>query len=227
VQGAVTNTIFALLVAIGAAAFVWRSFSLGQDVMPYVVGGLIAGSLVGFWNAFRCSAGPISTSLYAAAEGLCIGGISALVEVRYPGLPIQAVALTFGVLFAVLAAYKVGLVRATEGLRMGLIAAMSGLLLVYLVDFILRICGTKVPFIHESGPIGIAFSLFVVGLAALNLVLDFDLIERGARSGAGKRTEWYAAFGLLVTLVWLYFEILRLLIKLQDSNGGSRSRTES
>ncbi len=224
VQGAVTKTVFALLVTIGAAAFVWRGFFLGQDVMPFIVVGAIGGIIVGLVNAFRGAAGPITTVLYAGFEGLAIGGISAYVQAnpRYRGIPIQAVALTFGVMFAVLAAYKARIVQATEGFKMGLIAAMSGLCLVYLVGFILALFGTRIPYIHESGPIGIAFSVFVVGLAALNLVLDFDLIERGARMGAPKRTEWYAAFGLLVTLIWLYLEILRLLMKLQDNRGRSR-----
>jgi uncharacterized YccA/Bax inhibitor family protein len=226
VQGAVTKTIFALLVTIGAAAFVWRAFMQHHDanaIMPYVVVGVIGGAIVGLVNAFRGAAGPISTTLYAGFEGLAIGGISALVEVRYPGIPMQAVALTLGVMLAVLGAYKARIVQATEGFKMGLCAAMSGLCLVYLVNFVLHIFGSGIPYIHESGPIGIAFSVFVVGLAALNLVLDFDLIERGARSGAPKQLEWYAAFGLLVTLIWLYLEILRLLMKLQDRDRSSRA----
>lgn len=223
VQGAVTKTIFALLVVIGAAAFVWRGYHRGEDMMPFIVGGAIGGLVIGLINAFRGSAGPITTTLYAGCQGLFIGGVSAQVEVRYPGIPMQAVALTFGTMLAILAAYKARIVQATAAFKMGLIAAMSGLCLVYLVNFILYLCGTRIPFIHESGPIGIAFSLFVVGLAALNLVLDFDLIEQGARRGAPKRTEWYAAWGLLVTLIWLYLEILRLLMKLQDNRGRSRA----
>jgi uncharacterized YccA/Bax inhibitor family protein len=224
VQGAVTKTIFALLVTIGAAAFVWRGFFLEQDITPYMMVGAIGGLVVGLVNSFRGAAGPISTTLYAGFEGLFIGGISAYVQnnPKYRGLPFQAVVLTFGVMFAVLAAYKARIVQATEGFKMGIMAAMSGLCLVYLVGFVMAIFGARIPYIHESGPIGIGFSVFVVGLAALTLVLDFDLIERGARSGAPKRMEWYAAFGLLVTLIWLYIQILRLLMKLQDSRGRSR-----
>ena len=223
VQGAVTKTVFALLLTIGAAVFVWRGFFRGEDVMPWITAGVLGGAIMSLVIWFRGATGPITTSLYAASEGLAIGGISAFVETRYKGIPLQAVALTFGTMFAVLAAYKARIVQATAGFRMGVSAAMGGLCLVYLVDLVLMFVGWRVPFIHESGPIGIAFSLFVVGLAALNLVLDFDLIERGARSGASKATEWFAAWGLLVTLVWLYLEILKLLAKLQGKGGRSRS----
>src|SRR5581483_4626286 len=196
VQGAVWKTIFVLLLTMSAAAGIWWGFLHQIDVMPFMMVGMIGGTIIGFWNAFRCDAGPISTSLYACCEGLAVGGISAFVETRYPGLPMHAVALTFGVMFAILAAYNAGLVRATGWFTTALVAAMSGICLVYLLDFILMFVGTRVPFIHDSGPIGIAFSLFVVGIAALNLVLDFDFIERGAHQGAPKAREWYAAFDL-------------------------------
>jgi len=228
VQGAVTKTVYALLVTMTAAAFVWRGFLVHhQDMTPYMMVGVIGGALIGLWNAFRGDAGPITTTLYAGFEGLAIGGISAFIQAnpRYQGIPMQAVGLTFCVMFAMLAAYKARIVQATAGFKMGLLAAMSGLCLLYLVNWVLWMFGTGIPYIHESGPIGIAFSVFVVGIAALNLVLDFDLIERGARVGAPRRMEWYAAFGLLVTLIWLYLEILRLLMKLQDGKG--RSRTDS
>jgi uncharacterized YccA/Bax inhibitor family protein len=147
-------------------------------------------------------------------EGLFLGGISAFYEARYPGIVIQAVALTFGTAFALLMAYKSRLIRATENFKLGVFAATGGIFLLYLVSMVLGFFGIRIGFIHDSGPIGIGFSLVVVVIAALNLVLDFDFIEKGAEHGAPKFMEWYGAFGLVVTLVWLYLEILRLLGKL-------------
>ena len=144
-----------------------------------------------------------------------IGAISAFAESRFPGIVLQAVGLTFGTLFALLGAYRSGLIRATENFKLGVVAATGGIFLVYLVSMILGMFGVGVPFIHDSGPIGIAFSLFVVVIAALNLVLDFDFIENGAEAGAPKYMEWVGAFGLMVTLIWLYIEILHLLSKLR------------
>jgi uncharacterized YccA/Bax inhibitor family protein len=125
------------------------------------------------------------------------------------------VGLTFGTLAALLLAYRSGLIRATENFKLGVFAATGGIALLYLVSMVMGFFGKSIPFIHSAGPIGIGFSVFVVVIAALNLVLDFDFIETGAQRGAPKYMEWYGAFGLLVTLVWLYLEILRLLAKLQ------------
>ena len=177
-----------------------------------LVGGLIA-ALV---TVFKPTAAPITTPLYAAFEGLLLGGLSLVFEARYPGIVINAVGLTFGTLAVLLLAYSSGLIRPSENFKLGVVAATGAVALLYLVSMVLGFFGKTVPFIHDSGPIGIGFSLFVVGLAALNLVLDFDFIERGAAAGAPKYMEWFGAFGLLVTLVWLYIEILRLLAKLQD-----------
>ena len=134
----------------------------------------------------------------------------------YPDIVFQAVSLTFGTLFALLIAYKSGWIKATENFKLGVVAATGGICMVYLVSIVMGFFGTTIPFIHESGWIGIGFSLFVIVIAALNLVLDFDFIEKGAEHGAPKYMEWYGAFGLMVTLVWLYIEILRLLAKLNS-----------
>jgi uncharacterized YccA/Bax inhibitor family protein len=149
---------------------------------------------------------------------LFLGGISAKLEAVFPGIVIQAVGLTFGTLFGLLMAYKSGLIKATENFKLGVVAATGGIMLLYFVSIVLSFFGIGIPFIHSSGTFGILFSLFVVVVAALNLVLDFDFIEQGAEQGAPKFMEWYAAFGLLVTLVWLYLEILRLLSKLRSRN---------
>jgi uncharacterized YccA/Bax inhibitor family protein len=227
VQGAVTKTLFVLAIAAVCAGYVWKGFFANEDVFPYMIAGGIGGSLLGFVTAFWRRAAPFTTPVYAALEGLFLGGLSAQFEQRYPGLVIQAVGITFGTLAALLLAYKVGLIRATERFRTGIFAATGAIALVYLVDMVLWFFGTRVPFIHDSGPLGIAISVAIAAIAALNLVLDFDFIERGAAHGAPKYMEWYGAFGLLVTLVWLYLEVLRLLAKLQGGRGSSSSRRVS
>ena len=159
----------------------------------------------------------MTAPLYAGLEGLFLGGISAFFEARHPGIVMQAVTLTFGTLGALLLAYRSGLIRATENFKLGVVAATGGIAVLYLVNMGMRLFGMEgIGFIHESSWLGIAFSGFVVVIAALNLVLDFDFIESGVEHGAPKYMEWYGAFGLVVTLVWLYLEILRLLSKLQS-----------
>ena len=152
---------------------------------------------------------------YALFQGLALGGISAIFEAQFPGIVIQAVGLTFGTLGCLLLAYRSGLIRATENFKLGVTAATGAIFVLYMISFVMGFFGSSIPFIHESGLLGIGFSLFVVVIAALNLVLDFDFIENAAEQGAPKFLEWYGAFGLIVTLVWLYLEILRLLAKLR------------
>jgi uncharacterized YccA/Bax inhibitor family protein len=165
---------------------------------------------------FKKEWSPVLAPAYALVEGLFLGALSAFFEARFPGIVIQAVMLTFGTLFALLFAYRSGLIKATENFKLGVAAATGGIFLIYVASFLLGLFGIKVPYIHESGIIGIGFSLFVVVIAALNLVLDFDFIESGVEAGAPKYMEWFGAFGLMVTLVWLYVEFLRLLAKLRD-----------
>jgi len=211
-QGTVNKTGISLLVLLAAAAFVWNS-SVPQ---LFIIVGLVGGLIAALVTVFKPTAAPITTPVYAAFEGLLLGGLSLFFEQRYPGIVINAVALTFGTLAVLLAVYSTGLIRPSENFKLGIFAATGAIGVLYLVSMVMGFFGKSIPFIHDSGPIGIAFSLFVVGLAALNLVLDFDFIERGAASGAPKYMEWFGAFGLLVTLVWLYMEILRLLAKMQD-----------
>ena len=211
-QGTVNKTGISLLLLIAAAALVWN----GTLPPPFIFVGLIGGLITALVTVFKPTASPITTPLYAIFEGLLLGGLSMIFEQRYPGIVINAVALTFGTLAVLLAVYSTGLIRPSENFKLGIFAATGAIGVLYLVSMVMGFFGKSIPFIHGSGPIGIAFSLFVVGLAALNLVLDFDFIERGAASGAPKYMEWFGAFGLLVTLVWLYMEILRLLAKMQD-----------
>jgi len=216
IQGVVNKTTFLLVLVILGATWTWRLFFTTADpaaVMPWMLGGAIGGLVLALVTVFKKTWASVTGPLYAAAEGLFLGGLSAVMEAQYPGIVLQAVGLTFGTLFGLLMAYRSGLIRATENFKLGVVAATGGIFLVYLVTMVLGFFGIRVPFIHDSGWFGIGFSLFVVIVAALNLVLDFDFIERGAEQGAPKFLEWYAAFGLIVTLVWLYIEILRLLAK--------------
>lgn len=216
-QGTVHKTGISLLILLGAAAFVWNT----EVFQPFIFIGLIGGLVTALVTIFKKTAAPYTTPLYAAFEGLLLGGISRMFELQYPGIVINAVALTFGTLAALLAAYSTGIIRPSENFKLGIFAATGAIALLYMVSMVLGFFGVRVPYIHDSGPIGIAFSVFVVAIAALNLVLDFDFIERGAEAGVPKYMEWVGAFGLLVTLVWLYLEILHLLAKLQ---GGGRDR---
>jgi uncharacterized YccA/Bax inhibitor family protein len=166
---------------------------------------------------FKKEWSPVTSPIYALLEGLVLGGLSALLELRFPGIAIQAVALTFGTLFVMLLAYRSGLIRVTQKFRLGIIAATGGIMVFYLLQMLLGFFGVPMfSSVNGNGFIGIGFSLFVVAIAALNLVLDFDFIEQGVHFGAPKYMEWYGAFGIMVTLVWLYIEILRLLSKLRS-----------
>lgn len=176
-------------------------------------GALLGGFVVALTLVFKKEWSPFLAPVYAALEGLTLGFISAVTEQDYPGIVLQAMLGTISVFVALLLAYKSGLIKASENFKLGVVAATGGIALVYVIDLVLMAFGTQVPFIHQTGWLGIGFSLFVVVIAALNLVLDFDFIEQGAENRAPKYMEWYAAFGLVVTLVWLYLEILRLLSK--------------
>ena len=214
-QGTVNKTGILLLLLFITAAWVWNmSYTGTQNIMPWMLGGIIGGFIMALVTMFKPKLAPITAPLYAMLEGLALGAISVFFETRYPGIVVQAIGLTMGILLALLMAYKSGLIKATENFKLGVTAATGGIFLVYMGSFILRLFGINMPFIHESGLLGIGFSLFVVVIASLNLVLDFDFIESGVDNGAPKYMEWYGAFGLVVTLVWLYLEILRLLSKL-------------
>jgi len=217
VQGTVNKSGVLLLLVLLTAAYTWRMYFTAADSLGiWVLGGAIGGFIVALVTVFKKQWAAVTAPLYALLEGLVLGGISSLMEARYPGIVIQAVGLTFGTLFGLLFAYRSGLIKATENFKLGVVAATGGIALVYLATMLLGFFNIRMPYIHESGLIGIGFSLFVVVIAALNLVLDFDFIENGAAQGAPKYMEWYAAFGLMVTLIWLYIEILRLLSKMRS-----------
>lgn len=214
--GTVNKTALSLGILLVAASYVWNRGVADPALGAFVMVGVIAGLIVAMVTVFKQTWAPYTTPLYAGLEGLALGGISVVFEARYPGIVSQAVFLTFGTLGALLFAYRSGIIRATENFKLGIVAATGGIALVYVLSFVLGFFGVNIPLIHSSGTFGILFSLFVVVIAALNLVLDFDFIEQGVERGAPKHMEWYGAFGLLITLVWLYLEILRLLAKLQS-----------
>jgi uncharacterized YccA/Bax inhibitor family protein len=222
VSGTVNKTGILLLCCVATAAWTWNRFfnappeEAMQAMAPALAIGGIGGFIVAIVTIFKKEWAGITAPIYALLEGLVLGGISAMLEARYHGIAIQAVSLTFGTLLIMLLAYRSGLIKVTERLRLGIVAATGGIAVFYLLQFILGFVGVHFTAINGSSPIGIGFSLIVVAVAALNLVLDFDLIENGARLGAPKYMEWYGAFALMVTLIWLYFEILRLLSKFRS-----------
>jgi uncharacterized YccA/Bax inhibitor family protein len=227
ISGTVNKAGILILLAMLSAAWTWSQFFAtvsdgavtgNPAIGGYAMLGAFGGFIVAMVTVFKKEWSPITAPIYALLEGLFLGAISAIFELRFPGIAIQAVAATFGTCFCLLLAYRSGLIRASEKFTLGIVAATGGIALVYFVSMILGFFHVQVPGIFGSGPIGILFSVVVVIVAALNLILDFAFIEKGAGSGAPKYMEWYGAFGLMVTLVWLYLEILRLLSKLRGDD---------
>jgi uncharacterized YccA/Bax inhibitor family protein len=223
--GVVQRTLILLLICAAAAAWMWTRVSgvaqtggASAPITPWIYGGLIGGLLMALVTIFKKTWAPFTTPLYALLEGILLGALSALLELVYPGIVVQAVGLTFAIMLALLGAYTILRIRPSENFKLGVSAATGGIFLLYLTSFVLSFFGVRIPYIHESGLIGIGFSLVVVVIASLNLVLDFDFIEQGVNQGAPKFMEWYGAFALLVTLIWLYLEILNLLSKLRSRN---------
>ena len=224
-MGTVHKTAFLLILLVAFASITWKMVMTvnaeGQMVAApglfgYMIGGAIGGLIFALITIFKPTWAPVTAPIYAALEGLFIGALSAFAESKFPGIVLQATGLTFGILFALLGAYRSGLIKATENFKLGVAAATGGIFLVYMASFVLGMFGVAIPFLHDSTPIGIGISVFICIIAALNLVLDFDFIENGADNGAPKYMEWLGAFGLMVTLIWLYIEILHLLMKLRS-----------
>jgi uncharacterized YccA/Bax inhibitor family protein len=219
INGTIHKACFLLLCVLTTAVWAWDRLLVTHNrrtLLIWLLVALLAGFVVALVTVFKKQWSPVTAPIYALLQGLLLGTISSLMEARFPGIAVEAVALTFATCFGLLVAYRSGLIRATNRFRFGITAATSGLASVYLLTLILRLLGMRDPFDFGSGPVGILVCLVIVALAALNLILDFDFIERGARTGAPKYMEWYAAFGLMVTLIWLYLEVLRLLAKVRD-----------
>jgi uncharacterized YccA/Bax inhibitor family protein len=220
-DGTINKTGLLLLCALATAAWTWYSFLQSQDLSvagPMIFVGAIGGMIVGFITSFKKTWAPVTAPIYALLEGLVLGGLSAAINKAYPGIAIEAVGLTFGTLFVMLFLYRTGIIKVTQKLRIGIVAATGGIFLFYMLEWILSFFGINLTTVNGASMIGIGFSLLVVGIAALNLVLDFDFVEQGVTYGVPKYMEWYAAFGIMVTLVWLYLEMLRLLAKMRSRN---------
>ncbi len=220
-NGTVNKTAFLLILALVGAMFSWSRYAGPESIpglMPLAIGGAVVGLVLALVTVFKKTWAPITAPLYAAIQGVFIGAISVIFEARFPGIVMQAVGLTFGVMAAMLMAYRSGLIRATEKFKLGVVAATGGVLLLYLANFVMGFFGHSIGIVTSNSAMGIGFSLVVVVIAALNLILDFDLIESGVAQGAPRYMEWYGAFALVVTLVWLYLEMLRLLSKVQSRN---------
>jgi uncharacterized YccA/Bax inhibitor family protein len=216
-QGSVAKTAFLVAILLATAAYTWGEVSTGESGLAYglLLAGFIGGFIVALVTIFVPRFSPVTAPLYAALQGLFLGAVSAVFEAQYPGIVIQAVGLSVGVLAVMLFVYGTGIIRATERFKIGVVAATGAVCLVYLVDIVASLFGAPLPFIHETGVVGILFSLVVVVIAAMNLVLDFDFIQQGVSRQAPKYMEWYGGFSLLVTLIWMYLEILRLLAKIR------------
>jgi len=219
VRGAMNKFGGMMLFLLAAAVFTWNIFYTQGPaaVVPWLWGSLIGGAILALIIIFKPTTSPYLALGYALCEGLFLGAISAVYDSAfaesYPSLIMNAVLLTMGAATAMYVLYKTGVIRATNTFKKVVITATAAIAVVYLINIVMSLFGYQMPYLHESSPIGIGISLFIVVIAALNLILDFDRMEQGAASGAPKYFEWYCAFGLMVTIVWLYLEILRLLSK--------------
>jgi uncharacterized YccA/Bax inhibitor family protein len=220
VRGTMNKFGLMFLMVIGAATYTWSMFYREgpEAVMPWMWGSAIIGLILALVITFKKTWAPHLALGYALCEGLFLGAVSAFYDYvfaeSYPSIIMHAVMLTLGTAGVMYALYHFRIIRATNTFRKVVISATAAIFLVYMVSMVMRLFGAEMPFLHENGLIGIGISLVIVVVAALNLILDFDMIENGAAHGAPKYFEWYAAFGLMVTIIWLYLEMLRLLSKL-------------
>jgi len=217
-QGTVNKVGISLLLVMLSASYTWNQyFEYGPAaISTFMIGGSIVGLIFALITIFKRTWAPVTAPIYALAKGFALGGISAMYEAQFGGITMQAVTLTFATMFGLLFAYKTGIIKPDRNFMLMVFAGTFAIFAVYMVNFIMMFFGSSIGFIHDNGIFGIGFSLVVVAIAALNLVLDFDYIEQGAEQGAPKYLEWYGAFSLMVTLIWLYLEILRLLAKLRS-----------
>ncbi len=216
IRGTVNKSFILIGLVFCTAILSWDFMLKSGSGVPYVLGAVILALIAGLATSFKPTWSPYTAPAYALFEGVFLGAISGFFDAMYPGIAIQAVLLTCATFLCLLLAYRSGLIKATENFKLGIVAATGAIALIYLVSMVLGFFGIQIPLIHGNGIVGIIFSLVVVVIAALNLVLDFDFIEQGEANAAPKYMEWYASFGLLVTLVWLYIEILKLLVKLNS-----------
>ena len=229
VSGSLSAAAILLAILVTAGWFGWQSVKIvtqlseatgkreviSTHIPAWMIGGWIVGFVLAMVTIFKPKVARLTGPLYAVAEGLLVGGISHIFDVQYKGIVLQAIGLTIGVFITMLVLYATKTIRVTDKLRSGVMAATGAVFLLYMFDILMRVFGHGIGFLTSAGPLGIGISLVIVGVAAFNLLLDFDFIDRGVRMGAPRYMEWYAGFGLLLTLVWLYLELLRLLSKLR------------
>ncbi|WP_242144759.1 MULTISPECIES: Bax inhibitor-1/YccA family protein [unclassified Bacillus cereus group] len=212
ISGAVGKTFIMLILLLATSVYSYIQMMNGVMKMPVFIGALIVAAIIAFASMFIPRISPIGAPIYAAVEGVVLGSVSAIYTMRFgDSIVLNAVLLTVSILFAMLVLYATRVVKVTDKFRTGIMAATFGIAIMYLIVFALNMFGVTVPYIHQGGTIGIIISAVIIVVAALNLLLDFDLIENGAHSGAPKYMEWYSAMGLMMTLVWLYLEILRFV----------------
>ena len=211
VEGAVNKTMMLFGLMFLTAFYAWTNPS-----PILIIGGAIGGLIAVLVGSFKPTTAPIAAPIYALLEGLFVGGISAVYAAQTNGIVTQAVLLTMGTLVLMLLIYKSGIIPVTQKFKMGVFMATGAIMLAYVMSWILGMFGVSIPYLHEGGMIGIGISVVIIGVAALNLLIDFDSFEKGEMAGAPKYMEWTFAMGLLVTLVWLYIEFLRLLSKLNN-----------
>lgn len=217
VAGTALRALILLGLVIASSAYTWWQLAPTPAAAgPYVMGGLIGGLVLALITVFKPHLAPWTAPLYAVTEGLALGALSMLINIQYAGLPVQAVMLTFAVFLAMLGLYAFRVVRVTDRFRTVITGAIMGIMVFYLINMVMGFFGAAIPGVNGGGPLGIGVSLLTSGVAALALLLDFDRIEQSVEAGAPKMMEWYGAFGLLVTLVWLYVELLNLLRKMRD-----------
>ena len=217
ITGTAWRALTLLALVVGSSAYTWWQLAGDPAAAPtYVMGGLIGGLVLALITIFKPHLAPWTAPLYAAVEGVALGALSMLLDARYAGLPRMAVVLTLGVFGSMLALYAFRVVRVTQRMRTVVTSAILGIMAFYLISMVLSLFGVQIPAVHDGGPIGVGISLLIVGVASFALLLDFDMIEQASAAGAPKYMEWYGAFGLIVTLVWLYIELLNLLRKLRD-----------
>ncbi len=213
VPGTIHKTTFLTAIAAAAATLAW-SLASGPLAMPVMIGGMIIGLISVLVASWKPTLAPVLAPVYAACQGAALGVISAMYNVQSNGIVVQAVLITFGILFTMLALFQFRIITVTDKFRSVIFACTAGIALLYLVSLGLSFFGINMPLLNSSGPMGIGISLVIIVIAALNFLVDFDNIEKGAAANAPKYYEWLAGLGVLVTLVWLYVEVLRLLLKL-------------
>lgn len=218
INGTINKTFLLFACALVPAYYTWSQFLAGfmDKAMMLTTIGAIVGFIVALIVAFTKN--KFFIPVYAVCEGLFLGGVSAMFEKQYPGIAFQAVSGTFAAMFSMLALYRLNLIKCTDKFRSVIFTATVSIAVLYLMQIIASFFHYSIPGIFESGMVGIGFSVLVVAIAALNLIIDFDFIEKGSQNMIPKDYEWYGAFGLMVTLVWLYIEILKLVAKLRDNN---------